>query len=67
MVREVTAACRNRKVWAGRTGKKPGRGYFLERGRSRSDEVSSNEDSPGRVKFHRTRIVPVGKMKISEQ
>ena len=55
MVRGVTAACRRGKC--GREGheRNPVRAIF------------SNEESPGRVKFYRTRIVPVGSMKYRKK
>ena len=40
--------CRKVKVWIGSTRRNPVGAIF------------SNEDSPGQVKFHRSRIVPVG-------
>ena len=55
MVRVVTAAWRKVKVWREAHERNPVGAIF------------SNEDSPGRVKFYRTRIVPVGSMKYRKK
>ena len=55
MVRVVTAAWRKVKVWREAHERNPVGAIF------------ANEDSPGRVKFHRSRIVPNGVMKNSKE